>query len=154
MTLLDRQTILDTAHELYIVSVGSRMSELGMRIPREWADQLEMVPRLDDADQLAKMWRIIGRVEQAWGFDVGLVFHHGAIDQNRGLFYLVMGCMGHGVSLADDFGDNLDKAGEILACGLGAPKVFDPSPIYIDDPWMDAAETAFPDQEEVISDAS
>lgn len=148
-TLLDRQEVLQAAHELYCVSVATRLDEIHRRnpYPQQWDCFCEWVPRLADDIQAAIIWRLIGRVEQAWGYDVGLVFHHMGIpttQQVRPIYYLMMGCMGHGVSLADDYTELLDKASEILNRHSGG--FFEAAPIDFEEiDWREHAEDAFPE---------
>jgi hypothetical protein len=147
MSLLHRGDVLQAAHELYCVAVNNRWDDLHWKRPREWDEFVAGVPRLDDLEQLEIMWRRLGRVEQAWGHEVGLVFYHmGYRDegtQARPLFYLFLGLMGHGISLADEYEDDLTRAGEVLLRWRGGS--FGPAPFYDDiDEWFEAAETKFP----------
>ena len=138
MSLLTRDAVLEAAHDLWCVFVNDRWDEIGRKRAREYPPFRAMVKPLPKATQLETMWRVIGRVEQAWGYDVGLVFHHAGIEQATGLYYLIMGCLGHGVSLADDYGDNLDKAAHILG------KRFDTHPIDCEGTdWFDLAEERY-----------
>lgn len=73
----------------------------------------------------------IGHIEEAWGFSVPLVFYHMGIvdsdDETRALADLLLGCLGHGVSLNDRFADALDEASNKLGHKLEA------APTHLDD---------------------
>jgi len=73
----------------------------------------------------------VGRVSEAWGQDVGLVFYHMACqtddEKEDALHYLLMGCFGHGVGLWDNYSTALEHAGKVLG------REFDDAPIHVDD---------------------
>jgi hypothetical protein len=137
--LLDRTAILNAIHLVFANEYASRADEAGVRLPTRYEGSLEKwAPRLCDEDLLPFAWYIIGKVEQAWGYSVGLVFHHAGItspeDQEHALGDLFLGCQGHGVSLADDFSEHLEKAAGVLLKWnregkTTGPVDFDPSPV-------------------------
>ena len=136
-TLLDKQAVLEAAHSCYALALAEEFEERGGRFePRtelhEWAD------KLPDEKQLPIIYYYLGRIAQAWGYEIGLVFHHagivGAAEQERALCHLLLGCQGHGVSLADDYREALALAEDKLS------RTFKPAPIYFDDmAWRDLA---------------
>jgi hypothetical protein len=129
--LLNRQAMLDAAHDLYTVSYQWAEEEAGLPAS-DWRD----VPRLTDDVQLPIIAFYLGRVHQAWGYDPGLVFHHMGLrhddvqGQALAIYRLLMGCLGHGLSLADDHGEWLDRASEVLLNLTGG--AFDPVPFQFE----------------------
>jgi hypothetical protein len=100
-----------------------------------WADELPA------EKQAPIVYYYLGKIAQAWGHDVGLVFYHAGIvtpeQQECALRYLLLGCMGHGVSLADDHSVAIAWAETVLG------KTFDLSPIYFEGcEWMELAREA------------
>jgi hypothetical protein len=137
--LLDRTAILNAIHVVFANEYGTELTKL---VRTHWTASEgrvgEQAPRLAAEDLLPFAWYIIGKVEQAWGYSVGLVFHHAGItspeDQEHALGDLFLGIQGHGVSLVDDFSEHLEKAAGVLLKwnrdGTGeGPVDFDPSPI-------------------------
>lgn len=122
--LLNEEALAQAAHDLYTIFHQNAEQEVGLPAS-DWRD----VPRLDDAVHLPVIAYYLGRVHQAWCYDPGLVFHHMGIDaandkaQALVIYRLLMGCLGHGVSLEDDHAEALDVAGEVLG------KPLDPTPI-------------------------
>jgi hypothetical protein len=136
--LLNREAMLDAAHDLYVVAYQGAEEEAG-RPASDWRD----VPRLPDDVQLPIVAYLMGRVHQAWGLDPGLVFHHMGIEhddvpgQSLAIYRLLMGCLGHGVCLADEHAERLDRAGEILG------RTFDPVPFDFEgSEWEELAREA------------
>jgi len=139
IALLDNQAVLEAAHSCYALALADEFEELGGRIaPRTelhaWA------PRLPNEKQLPIVYFYLGQISQAWGADVGLVFYHAGIegaDVENALRYLLLGCQGHGVSLADDFAEAIGKAEAVLG------KTFKLSPIYFEGcEWRELASEA------------
>lgn len=98
---------------------------------------IEHILRTDNGVQMiANMANIVGEVSHAWGDDVFLVFHHMGLktDEDNGLalFYLIMGCLGHGIGLADDYSERLEQANAILKRLDKEPKPYDHAPVYHD----------------------
>ena len=84
---------------------------------------------------------------QAWDFDPGLVLHvmgitsDDMVGQTLALYRLLMGCLGHGVSLADEHGERLDRASEVLLCLEGGS--FDAIPFEFEgSEWYELAREA------------
>ena len=79
----------------------------------------------------------IARLDREWGLGIGEMFRLMDIPEGKwadALYYVLMGCRGHGVGLADDFGDSIQVAEEKLGRGI------DPSPF--DDEFNDIADLA------------
>jgi len=77
----------------------------------------DVAPRADENELRAIMQRYIGRVENAWGVDVALMFHHMGLegeDQVNALCDLMLGCLGHGVSIESHYDDAFARAKKIL----------------------------------------
>jgi hypothetical protein len=138
--LPSKQALLEAAHACYASVYASEFEEQGGRFPAQ-EDICEHVPRLPDDVQLPIVMRYIGRIEHAWGHDLGLVFHHmdlGPDDEARALSSLMLGCMGHGVSIADDYGKQFDHACEILRI-----KTSHRAPIFFEGlEWFELAQEA------------
>lgn len=129
--LLAAESVLDHAVFFEIEDRDARASfPEGM----DRTDVVDKVLRENESDVICQMARLIGRVDQAWGCEVGLVFYHMGLETDEeignALFYLVMGCLGEGVSLADDHGELLEKAGKILH------KEFVNVPVHIGSEWF------------------
>lgn len=142
IALLDKQDVLEAAHSCYALALADEFEELGGRIaPRTelhaWA------PRLPDEKQLPIVYFYLGKISQSWGADVGLVFYHAGIegaDVETALRHLLLGCQGHGVSLADEFAEAIGKAEAKLG------KAFKLSPIYFEGvEWRELAQEAAAD---------
>lgn len=125
--LLNQEAVLEAAHDIYTVFYQNAESEVGLP-PSDWPD----VPRLPASVQFPIISYYLGRVHEAWGYDPGLVLHHMGIgpDDFKGqalaIYRLMMGCLGHGVSLEDEHAEELDRASEVLLSLKGG--AFDPSP--------------------------
>jgi hypothetical protein len=140
--LLNKKALAEAAHDLYTIFYQDAEQEVGLPAS-DWRD----VPHLDDALHLPVIAYYLGRVHQSWGYDPGLVFHHMGIDadddhaQALVIYRLLMGCLGHGVSLEDDHAEALDQAGEVLGRHLNA------SPIDFEGrEWADLASDAVQDR--------
>lgn len=99
---------------------------------------IERIIATDDGTQmLLNMSHIVGAVEHAWGDSVFLVFYHMGLqkheEQAKALFYLITGCLGWGISLADDYGEHLEKAAKVLGAFRPQPTVYDTSPVNFDE---------------------
>ncbi len=90
----------------------------GTRINAECSSQ--------DGEKLIELVRpYLARLSVAWGMGVGEVFRLMEIPERRwsdALYYVLMGCRGHGIGLADRFGENIQIAEDKLCKGI------DPSP--------------------------
>ena len=107
----------------------------------EWADAREesgfsfspgteitkVCPKQDHATLLGLIRPYVIRLAQAWGRSVGAMFFFMEITEDEwadALFYVLMGCRGHGIGLEDDYGDNIDIAKDKLGSDIDA------SPFY------------------------
>ena len=107
----------------------------------EWADAREesgfsfspgteitkVCPKQDHATLLGLIRPYVIRLAQAWGRGVGAMFSFMEITEDESadaLFYVLMGCRGHGIGLEDDYGDNIDIAKDKLGSDIDA------SPFY------------------------
>ena len=137
--LLTNEAVLRAAHACYASVYADELEERGGSFP-PGSEISRQVGRLPDEVQLPIAWRYLGRVEQGWGQDVGLVFHHmGLRDveaQTTGLFLLLMSCMGHGVGLRDEWDAEFNRACEVLRINDSneAPIHFEPQE------WRELAE--------------
>ncbi len=102
----------------------------------EWLDSV-MTPEAK-LELVATIAHMVGQCSHAWKYDVGLVFYHMGLSDNReeqvkALYYLLMGCFGHGVSLEDfsyERGDLLDMVEKKL--GSTIPVRFEAAPCRFD----------------------
>ena len=115
---IPESVILDAAHACYALTYADVYEEkFGRGLGH--GDLCELVDPIDSKYHLPIMWRYIGQIEQAWGTDLFLVFHHMGItesdkDMTHALTDLFLGCMGHGVTIHDDFDKELAHAARIL----------------------------------------
>jgi hypothetical protein len=132
--LLDIDAIRGAIHTIFAGEFASEAEERGHRLPCGQEMNLDnWAPRQDDRIMLPFAWYLLGRVEQAWGHSVGLVFHHGGIDrysedQEHALADLFLGLTGSGVGLEDDFSQHLVKAAAVLNRYDKEGQEFDPRP--------------------------
>ena len=101
----------------------------------EWADAREesgfsfspgteitkVCPKQDHATLLGLIRPYVIRLAQAWGRGVGAMFSFMEIPEEEwadALFYVLMGCRGHGIGLEDDYGDNIDIAKDKLGSDI------------------------------------
>ena len=87
----------------------------------------EVCPTQDTAKLLELVRPYVARLVHAWGRGVGEMFRLMDIPEDEwadALYYVLMGCRGHGVGLEDDHGDNIDIAEARLGIGI------DPSPFH------------------------
>jgi hypothetical protein len=138
--LLDLDAIRGAIHTIFAGEFASEAEERGHTLPCGPGSSLDgWAPEQDDSIMLPFAWYLIGRVEQAWGHSVGLVFRHGGIesarDQEHALTDLFLGLTGSGVGLEDDFSEHLEKAAEVLLKWnrdsenpMTGPTDFDPRP--------------------------
>jgi hypothetical protein len=78
-------------------------------------------PPQDPATLLRLIRLCVARLARAWGMGVGEMFALMEIPQDEwsdALYYVLMSCRGHGVSLADDFGPNIEIAESNLGRGI------------------------------------
>ncbi len=124
--LLIAESVYEAGHTLFSLAYADEWEEAGYKPCR--GELCAWAPRQPEEAILPIMWYLIGRVEQVWCQSVGLVFHHAGIltaeQQERALSDLLLGCHGHGVSLSDDFEEEIGSAESVLG------KVFKISPFY------------------------
>ena len=126
--LLDTDTVMAAAELLLEVAVRDQIED---RTDTDWLYDLpehykgdihrfmEDV-RTKEGEAIAYlMGRYVGAIGQAWGSNVGLVFHHmglahGDETEARALYLLIMSCWGHGIGLDDDHADMLQRARRVL----------------------------------------
>jgi hypothetical protein len=148
--LLEPEIVLEAARELLrhaIVDVvededstaalcdGDDVYDLTNRIISDHRDRVLYV-----------MGYLVGRISEAWGCDVALVFHHMGLanhllddtQQVDMLYRLLMSCFGHGIAIDDDGPRGLrakafDAAGKkLLNLSQDAGNRFDPTPLYFE----------------------
>ncbi len=146
--ILAKLTIYNTARRLMILSVESELedADAGCSLPGNFHTPDSVVDCILDAhidDVMLTMGIIIGKIEQAWGHSIGLVFHHMGYGEDfdahtRLLYRLIMGCLGHCIFLDDDgpsgpYATGFDKAGRIL-CNIvkDTGKRFEAVPVRLD----------------------
>jgi hypothetical protein len=133
----DPDLLIETAHELYCSELlsyldGERVDDDRKQSQGEsWSAYVGRIDRIDERALLGTMARLLGRIEQAWGADFGMVAYHagwGDKEQNRALFWIAQGALGCGVSLSDhdDLVEGLEHASTVLK---GSPGALDPNPI-------------------------
>lgn len=104
-SMLPNSVVLDAIHSCYALECSSVEEEYGYA-----PSGVELTSHYDRQPaevMLPIAWRYLGRIEQVWGYSIGLVFHHMGLtseeDMRHALTDLLLGCMGHGVNLDDDF---------------------------------------------------
>lgn len=138
MSLLHRQALLTAAHACYAAVYADEYEGLGGKF-HPCCSIFDQVARLPDSTQLPIIWRYVGRVEGAWGRDLGLVLYHMGLttadQQGHALSLLLLGCLGHGVGLCDEWAEGFEAACEKLGIAGAAesPILFEPAE------WRDAA---------------
>lgn len=127
--MIDKTHLLEAAHVCYADHYARLAEERGESFSGCRIE--ECVERLPDDVQLPIIMRYIGRIEQAWGHSIGLVFHHMGLehpdDIEHALCDLMLGCMGHGVAITDDFAEAWDKAAAVLGLKRATPIYFEGS---------------------------
>ncbi len=142
---LDKQVLLGAAHYLYAHMWAQELENRGHHFAAG-TDLYEACPDLPEEVQLPVINRYVGRVEGVWGVDVALVFHHMGLnekDQERALSHLLMGCLGTGLSIHDDYHDALCRAAGVLNNDrINAPR----APFYFEgEEWRDLVEDSVND---------
>ncbi|HEY3331950.1 MAG TPA: hypothetical protein VGK19_18100 [Capsulimonadaceae bacterium] len=81
-------------------------------------DLATMVEPLPDARLLPVLGHLVGQVEGQWGVSITVVFSHMSLDTEAekftALLDLCLGCLGHGVSIADSHQERLTSAEAVL----------------------------------------
>lgn len=142
MSLLHEEAILSAAHACYASVYADELESRGGSFS-PGSEITEQVDSLPPQVQFPIAWRYLGRIEQAWGRDVGLVLHHMGLravaEQSTALFLLLMGCMGHGVGIRDEWDEKFDRA-----CGKLGLEDADESPILFEpEEWRELAVARF-----------
>lgn len=138
--ILQKEAIINAARDLMTMAIDLETEEEGCSLPEDMDADLILENHADDV--MLTMGIIIGKIENAWGYSIGLVFHHMGFtdveDQSRLLYRLIMGCMGHGICLDDDgpsgpVATGFDNAGRILLnIVTDTGKRFEASPVHLD----------------------
>ena len=117
--------------------MGRRQGGGGLLLPAG-TEITEVCPAQDTAKLLELVRPYVARLVHAWGRGVGEMFRLMDIPEGEwadALYYVLMGCRGHGVGLEDDHGDNIDIAEARLGIGI------DPSPFHSE--FMEFADLAY-----------
>lgn len=131
MSLLHDRAVLNAAHTCWASVYAGEYEERGGRFPAGCCVCDEVEP-LGDHEQLPIIWRYLGRIEQAWGHEVGLILWHMGLrsvaQQSHALTLLLLGCMGHGVGLGDEWAEEFERACESLGMisANESPILFEP----------------------------
>jgi len=131
MSLITPDMVLACARDLLDVYVSCEREEKpGLEI------DLDAAVEKHAHTILLEVGRGLGAIGAAWGHDVGLVFYHAGLidDAADPLYYLLMGCYGHGVCLGDNHEGALERAEGVL--GSLIPVTFEPVPCHLDDSWL------------------
>lgn len=120
--LINHAALMAATHGLYALEYNSECDELGIDLVKEAGTrQIEdMMDRLLDELLMPVAYRLVGQIEGAWGTDLGLFMVH-ALPLNRTeeeeehfLSDLFLGVNGHGVTVWDDFSEEIVRAEDIL----------------------------------------
>ena len=134
---VDSDLIAGAARHLFGASFANAWEESG----RSFGPGTEIMDSVPDplpetfatrAETITRQW--LEQCGCAWGVPVAQVINamsSSSRDHISILYYLCMGCLGHGVGLWDDWDDALEHAS---TC---SPKRLDPSPTYLDSWRMD-----------------
>lgn len=123
---LDMSTIIDASQMVFSLAWADAVEKRGISLGGCVVN--DVAPKADENELRAIMQRYIGRVEHAWGYDVALVFHHMGIegqDEINALCDLMLGCLGHGACITDDYEDAFKRAQKILGPLRAAPTYFE-----------------------------
>jgi hypothetical protein len=123
---LPDDVLAQAAQDFFASEWADAREESGFSFP-PGTEITEVCPEQDHATLLGLIRPVIDRLAQAWGRGVGAMFSLMEIPENEwadALYYVLMGCRGHGVSLDDDYGDNIEIAKDKLGTDL------DSSPFY------------------------
>jgi hypothetical protein len=112
------------AQDFFATEWASAREGAGLRF-RPGANITDESPAQDNAKLLELVRPYVARLTDAWGIGVGAMLSLMEIPEGRwadALYLVLMSCRGHGIGLANDFGDNIDIAEAKLS------KDIDPSP--------------------------
>jgi hypothetical protein len=108
------------AQDFFAAEWASAREAAGFRF-RPRTDIAEVCPAQDPATLLPLVRPQVARLARCWGTGVGRMFRLMEVPESRwadALYYTLMGCRGHGVGLADDFGENIAIAERRLGRGI------------------------------------
>ncbi len=123
-TDLPDDVVARAAQDFFAAEWASAREEAGFRF-RPGTNITDECPDQDTAKLLELVRPYVARLSIAWGREVGEMFEQMEIAESKradALYYTLMGCRGHGIGLADDFGDNISIAEDKFGKGI------DPSP--------------------------
>lgn len=112
------------AQDFFVAEWASAGEAAGFRF-RPGVEITSLCPAQDAATLLRLVRPHVARLARCWGMGVGAIFRLMEIPEGRwadALYLVLMGCRGHGIGLADDFGPNVGAAEGRLGRGI------DPSP--------------------------
>ena len=135
-TDLDDDILAEAAQALFASEWADAREEVGFSFAAG-QEITEVCPDQDTGKLLAIARPHVDDLARAWGRGVGEMFRLMEIPEDDwadALYYVFMGCRGHGVGLEDDYGDNI----EIAEARLGIE--IDPSPFYSE--FMEFADLA------------
>ena len=120
--MLQTETIMNAARDLLECAILDLADDAdgGTTFSEELASAGEVVARVlgeNAVEVAAVVGRLVGRIEQAWGHEAGLVFYHMGLtgdQQADALYRVLMSCMGHGIGIEDHWSEEFDNAGRIL----------------------------------------
>lgn len=132
--MLNLNAIRDAVHALFTSEYASLADQKRIQMPNGQSGVTleEWTPRQADEIMLPFAWWLIGKVDQAWGHSIGLVFRHAGIteeaDQRAALTLLFLGISGSGAHLREEevYADGLARAEAILH------RQFDDAPCYVE----------------------
>jgi hypothetical protein len=125
-TDLPDDVLIQAAQDFFASEWADAREESGFSFP-PGTEITEVCPEQDHGALLELIRPVIDRLAQAWGQGVGAMFSLMEIPEDKwedALFYVLMGCRGHGVSLDDDYSENINTAKNKLATDI------DSSPFY------------------------
>lgn len=109
---LPSDVMVQAAQDFFASEWADAREESGFAFPPR-TEITEICPRQDHAALLGLIQPYILRLEQAWGMDVASMFSLMEIPEDEwaeALYYVLMGCRGHGVGLEDDHSENIEIA--------------------------------------------
>lgn len=140
---IDREAFYDAAHALYCIVEADQADNCGITLSGAITEGIKRQP---DSALFAGMWEMLEPIQRAWKFSLADVMTAGHVQeveaQKDFIFYLIMGCLGHGVGLWDDFTSELTDASNLLGIYLES------APTYIEVPyaWHELAYVRFPNE--------
>ena len=129
-TDLDDAVLAEAAQGIFASEWADAREEAGFSFAAG-QEITEVCPEQDTDRLLEIVCPYVDDLARAWGRSVGEMFRLMEIPEDDwadALYYILMGCRGHGVGLEDDYGDNIEIAEAILGIEI------DPSPFYSEFP--------------------